>query len=705
MPYQRKQLTLSATLLLALVSLMSWGAAVGMAAGAQCSSPSLFPTGPFSSSPPGSTLRAPTTLALADFNHDGILDIVTPLADFGNEPTLLNISTLLGRGDGTFGPASISSPGAQKVPRGGATGDFNNDTHLDIAVISNTINSSVIILLGDGAGNFSLAPGSPFAVTPALADIVAADFNGDGNLDLATSSANQGAGSTTGTIRVMFGLGTGSFGNSQDYPTKNNPLNIAAGDLNGDNKPDLAVADSGDQFTSVILNTCSGCIAPSFGSRADYDMGATNLSLTLDDFSGDGVLDIATSMTNRNASVLINNGSGAFSSAGQFFTGAPTNFAPVISQITGGDFNNDGKKDMAVVWEMSTTSRISVFLNTGAGSCPTATCFGTPTIFANAARTPNDIASADFNRDGRPDLAISYNSSGAGPNDIVVLLNGCARVNQISIFDADFKSDISVYRPSEGNWYILNSLNNSLRVQNWGISTDKPVPGDYDGDNMTDLAVFRPSEGNWYIVKSTTGSPALQGWGQSGDVPVPRDYDGDGKTDVAVYRPSEGNWYILKSSGGATLQGWGASGDKPVPADYDGDGRADIAIYRPSEGNWYIINSATNTVRLQNWGTATDQPVPADYDADSKTDIAVFRPSEGNWYIIKSTGGNTLTNWGTTGDIPVPGDYDGDAKADIAIYRPSEGNWYIRHSLTNTIRFQFLGSLGDVPIPATYTPQ
>jgi hypothetical protein len=706
MPGYRKRLALPLSLLLASLIFMSWGAAVGWAAGGSCSTPSFFLTGA-DATPPERSLAQPLTLSIADFNHDGFLDIVTPLADFGNEPTLLNISILLGKGDGTFGPALISSPGVQRVPRGGTAGDFNNDNNLDLAITSDTFGNSIIILLGDGMGNFSLAPGSPFAVTLFPSDIVSADFNADGKLDLATSNVNGTSGGTNGAVRVMFGLGTGAFGNAQDYTMRNTPIAIAAGDLNGDSKPDLVVTDAGDQFSSVILNTCVGCVAPSFGSRADYDMGATNVSLTLDDFSGDGKLDIATSMTNRNASVLANNGSGAFASAGQFYTGAPSNNAPVNSHITGGDFNNDGKKDMAVVWDFSVYSRLSIFLNTGAGSCQTATCFGAPTIYDSTGRTPSDIATADFNRDGRPDLAISnFSTRFPTTNDIIVFLNGCARVNTVSIFDEDFKSDIAVYRPGEGNWYILNSIDNSLRVQNWGLSTDKPVPGDYDGDGKTDLAVFRPSEGNWYIIQSSNGAPTLRNWGGQNDVPVPRDYDGDGKTDVAVFRPSEGNWYILNSGGsGVTLRGWGAIGDKTVPADYDGDGRADIAIFRPSEGNWYIINSATNTVRLQNWGIGTDQPVPADYDGDSLTDIAVFRPSEGNWYIIKSTGGATLTNWGASGDRPVPGDYDGDARADVAVYRPLEGNWFIKLSLTNTVRFQFLGSQGDVPIAGTYIPQ
>jgi FG-GAP-like repeat len=91
------------------------------------------------------------------------------------------------------------------------------------------------------------------------------------------------------------------------------------------------------------------------------------------------------------------------------------------------------------------------------------------------------------------------------------------------------------------------------------------APYDYDRDGKTDLAVWRPSEGNWYIIDSSTGARRVQQWGLGGDIPVPGDYDGDGRTDFAVWRPSEGNWYIIDSSTGARrVQQWGLGGDIPV---------------------------------------------------------------------------------------------------------------------------------------------
>jgi hypothetical protein len=309
-----------------------------------------------------------------------------------------------------------------------------------------------------------------------------------------------------------------------------------------------------------------------------------------------------------------------------------------------------------------------------------------------------------------PNVTMSWAQTSPQPWAIGAISLKPAPVIKAFDFDADLRTDVSVWRPSDGKWFINQSSDNSQRIQAWGLNTlgDKPVPADYDGDGKTDIAIWRAGEGNWYIIKSSDGGLLLYGWGAGslGDKPVPADYDGDGKADVAVFRPGEGNWYIRNSSNGSvTVRGWGASTDKLVPADYDGDHKTDIAVWRPSEGNWYIINSSTNAVTIRQWGASTDQPVPGDYCGDGKADIAVWRPSDGNWFIINSCHNtSTVRGWGagSLGDVPVPGDYDGDGRIDIAVWRASEGNWYIINSSTGTISLRSLGTSGDVPIPSVY---
>jgi hypothetical protein len=95
------------------------------------------------------------------------------------------------------------------------------------------------------------------------------------------------------------------------------------------------------------------------------------------------------------------------------------------------------------------------------------------------------------------------------------------------------------------------------------------APNDFDGDSKTDVAIYRPSSGQWFIINSSTGGVTTKDWGVSSDVTVPGDYDGDGKTDVAIYRPSSGQWFIINSSTGlVTQKDWGAPGDVPVKSLY-----------------------------------------------------------------------------------------------------------------------------------------
>jgi uncharacterized repeat protein (TIGR03803 family) len=303
-------------------------------------------------------------------------------------------------------------------------------------------------------------------------------------------------------------------------------------------------------------------------------------------------------------------------------------------------------------------------------------------------------------------------SGGASGAGVVFRLPLVSRPSADGDFDGDGKSDVTVYRPSSGSWYVLRSSTGytTFGTYAWGLPSDVPVRGDFDGDGKEDIAVYRPSNGGWYILQSSTNYTRYVSylWGLPGDLPVPGDYDGDATTDIAVYRPSNGTWYILQSSTGYTTyvsDQWGLAGDTAVPGDYDGDGKMDVAVYRPSSGAWYVLQSSTsNTTYVSySWGLGGDLPVPADYDGDGRADVAVYRPSNGGWYILKSTTSYTAYAsylWGLTGDTPVPADYDGDGKADIAVYRPSNGGWYVLESSTNdTAYVSYLWGLGgDVPL-------
>jgi hypothetical protein len=212
--------------------------------------------------------------------------------------------------------------------------------------------------------------------------------------------------------------------------------------------------------------------------------------------------------------------------------------------------------------------------------------------------------------------------SGAQPSDAYV-----AKIsNVVSAWTAravqtdylgEGKASFTVWRPSQGNWYSADALGVTATYDtphqsttHWGLPSDLPLIGDFDGDGKSDIALYRPATGYWYIVQSSNGEVVSKQWGVSTDIPVAGDFDGDGKSDVAVYRPSTGTWYITQSSNGQIVERqWGESGDIPVARDYDGDGRTDIAVFRPSTGNWYVIQSSNGQVLTVPWGVSTDVAV------------------------------------------------------------------------------------------------
>jgi hypothetical protein len=255
----------------------------------------------------------------------------------------------------------------------------------------------------------------------------------------------------------------------------------------------------------------------------------------------------------------------------------------------------------------------------------------------------------------------------------------------IGDFTGDGKTDVTVWRPSSGYWFSIDSGNGWGISTQWGGPGDVPVSGDFSfgaADGKADNIVFRPSEGNWYWIDSVTGSGWWQNWGGQGDIPAVGDFDGDGLSDITVWRhfPNGGypggTWWVINSHDwSVSAVQWGQEGDIPVPCDYDGDGISDLAVFRPSAGTFYVSRSLGGTM-TQALGTQGDIPLPGDYDGDGQCDVAVWHPYNGSWtYKSSYTGNFSSTNEGLNGDVPVPGDYDGDGRIDKVLWRPSNATF------------------------------
>src|SRR5437879_5776573 len=248
----------------------------------------------------------PASVAVGDFNRDGVPDVAVADYDVTAAAGSDTVSVLLGNGGGTFQPArTFATAGMNPVTV--AVGDFNGDGRPDLAVTNSANTSSgavpgnVSVLLGNGEGTFQPARTLNVGITPAF--VAVRDFNGDGRQDLAVANFRSS------TVSVLLGNGDGTFLAARNFAAGAGPLSFAVGDFNGDGVSDLAVANfdfniQGPNTVSVLLGNPDGTFqAPlSFGAGTNPD------SVAVGDFHGDGLQDLAVANFNSNTvSVLINN--------------------------------------------------------------------------------------------------------------------------------------------------------------------------------------------------------------------------------------------------------------------------------------------------------------------------------------------------------------------------------------------------------------
>lgn len=247
---------------------------------------------------------------------------------------------------------------------------------------------------------------------------------------------------------------------------------------------------------------------------------------------------------------------------------------------TAGDYTGDGQTDVSTY--RSSANRW--FYSTSQTS-PETNVASVPWGLAGDIPTPGD-----FDGDGKSDIAVWRPSDGVWyvlrSSDLTPQFTKWGQNGDIPVvgdFDGDLRTDFTIVRPNEVapnyRWYLLttNFSSGFPLVTNWGTAGDRIAPGDYDGNGKTDIAVFRPSDGVWYSIPSNTQNAintvqTYFRWGTAGDIPQPADYDGDRRTDYAVFRPSTGVWWIINSNNGAydtlAAPNWGVSTDQPTSAPY-----------------------------------------------------------------------------------------------------------------------------------------
>ena len=344
----------------------------------------------------------PTIEVTADFNGDGIPDLA--ILSTNNPITWggpFTVAVFLGNGDGTFraGP-TIQPSGMQNYPSM-ISGDFNGDGKPDLAILSydGYSTSYLTILLGKGDGSFSAKPTVVvFAQGAVGGDVIlgtmaAADFNGDGKLDLAVVGDYVSSGGAT----ILLGNGDGTFtvaGPNLD-PSGGFAL-IATGDFNGDGIPDLVIPNYFEDGGSPTIFLGKGDGTFSAPMPTSFTLAYFPTSVVVGDFNGDGVLDLAFSDLNG-VEIALGNGDGTFNET----SASPIHVPEELYSLQAGDFNHDGKLDLAGLDNYDDL----IILLEGAGDGTFAVTATTPVV-STSFIGPFQIAAADFNGDGVPDLAM-----------------------------------------------------------------------------------------------------------------------------------------------------------------------------------------------------------------------------------------------------------------------------------------------------------
>jgi hypothetical protein len=687
--------------------------------------------------PAGTT---PSALASGDFNRDGRLDLA--VANSGSK----DVSILLGDGAGGFAAAPGSPVGVAGNPIDIAAADLDHDGFQDVVVAFDSTPTAVQVLRGQAGASFAaLAPttlgpepfpvparillgqltsdasydlvvlfaaaqkirlyqgtGLGFATTP-LTDLdtpgetndggTLVDFNRDGALDVAVAVRNRGL------VHVHFGDGTGRLlPGAPDVTgtTGTGPVDVAAGDVDRDGWPDLVTADSGAGTVSVFQGASKGAALTFAGSRA---AGGAPTRVALVDLDHNGLVDLA--VLDASATPRLTGFSGE-KSAPFFDTAAyPADLAAAAAPLglAVGPFTADGRDDLAVAY--SALHQVVVVEDQSGTPCARASFAGAPRSYA-AGNGPVASAAADFDHDGRTDLAVASATDtslrilrnvdgGFSTGAPVTGLNPAPRALAVADMNVDGNMDVVVAQGAPGSGRVQLYLGDGAGglvagvFQAAGDNTSAVVVGDVNGDGAPDVVAASETTGQVLVFLGNGAGGLAPGpaytVGAGPRAIVAAFLDANGTLDLAVANSISNTVTILSGSGSGTFTvvatlPVGSGPQSIAAADLDGDGRQDLVTADNGSSQVSVIlrNGAGGYQPAVAYGVGASPTAVAllNLEGDARPDIAVTSAGSVSLKLLVNSGSGTFPSQSdhTVRNSPqavTPIDADTDGLLDLAI--------------------------------------
>jgi hypothetical protein len=550
------------------------------------------------------------SIVSGDFNQDGKLDLATV------NTRSFSVTVQTGAGDGTFQTTGAFFTGGSinRGPVDLAAGDLNHDGKTDLAVA--VLEGSVSVLIGNGNGTFQDPLILPVGFLPQSVDI--GDFDADGNLDIATVNFSNVSIPDVQSLAMLKGKGDGTFEDVRRTPVGSQPFDLAIADFNSDNRPDVAVTFRGTTGSnggiSILFSNRDGTFQPAFSVPGV----SSTLAIVAGDFNADGRADLAATSSGVNSGnlrVLTGNGSGGFTQTGNFPIGR------FCLGLTAGDLNGDRRPDLATV--SRDDQEVAVVLANSQG-----TGFLGPDKYV-AGRDPLAVVSGDYNRDGEGDLA----TANSGSNSISLLLG------------------------KGGGTFTAES--------NFAASGRQPqfaAAADFNRDCRTDLVTANQESNNVSVLlgknEGAFETPVNYRAGTKPFHVAVGEFNGDSNPDLAVANSGiafsdPGSVSILIGNGNGTFQPPinVLTADAPVVvsvSDYNRDGRDDMAV----------VNFRSNSVSiLLGQGSGNFQAAPAitfptlsglissaagDFNGDGNPDLEIVSTFQSTVFIMLGNGDGTF---------------------------------------------------------------